>query len=136
MSTFQLSQRSLDRLVGVHPDLAEIVQLAIQRTTVDFTVVEGVRTLERQREYVARGASQTMASYHLPQADGLSHAVDLAPLIDGVIPWSNWQAFVGLARVVKACAAELGVPVEWGGDWKTLKDGPHFQIPRGWKGRA
>lgn len=136
MSTFQLSQRSLDRLVGVHPDLAEIVQLAIQRTTVDFTVVEGVRTLERQREYVARGASQTMASYHLPQADGLSHAVDLAPLIDGVIPWSNWQAFAGLARVVKACAAELGVPVEWGGDWKTLKDGPHFQIPRNWKGRA
>ncbi|WP_251882110.1 M15 family metallopeptidase [Achromobacter sp. Marseille-Q4954] len=136
MSTFQLSQRSLDRLVGVHPDLAEIVQLAIQRTTVDFTVVEGVRTLERQREYVARGASQTMDSYHLPQADGLSHAVDLAPLIDGVIPWSNWQAFAGLAQVVKACAAELGVPVEWGGDWKTLKDGPHFQIPRGWKGRA
>lgn len=136
MSTFQLSQRSLDRLVGVHPDLAEIVKLAIQRTTVDFTVVEGVRTLERQREYVARGASQTMASYHLPQADGLSHAVDLAPLIDGVIPWSNWQAFAGLAQVVKACAAELGVPVEWGGDWKTLKDGPHFQIPRGWKGRA
>lgn len=136
MSTFQLSQRSLDRLVGVHPDLAEIVQLAIQRTTVDFTVVEGVRTLERQREYVARGASQTMASYHLPQADGLSHAVDLAPLIDGVIPWSNWQAFAGLAQVVKACAAELGVPVEWGGDWKTLKDGPHFQIPRSWKGRA
>lgn len=136
MSTFQLSQRSLDRLVGVHPDLAEIVQLAIQRTTVDFTVVEGVRTLERQREYVARGASQTMDSYHLPQADGLSHAVDLAPLIDGVIPWSNWQAFAGLARVVKACAAELGVPVEWGGDWKTLKDGPHFQIPRNWQGRA
>lgn len=136
MSTFQLSQRSLDRLVGVHPDLAEIVQLAIQRTTVDFTVVEGVRTLERQREYVARGASQTMDSYHLPQADGLSHAVDLAPLIDGVIPWSNWQAFAGLAQVVKACAAELGVPVEWGGDWKTLKDGPHFQIPRSWKGRA
>ncbi len=136
MSTFQLSQRSLDRLVGVHLDLAEIVQLAIQRTTVDFTVVEGVRTLERQREYVARGASQTMDSYHLPQADGLSHAVDLAPLIDGVIPWSNWQAFAGLAQVVKACATELGVPVEWGGDWKTLKDGPHFQIPRGWKGRA
>jgi len=120
----------------VHPDLTAIVKLAIQRTTVDFTVVEGVRTLERQREYVARGASQTMASYHLPQADGLSHAVDLAPLIDGVIPWSNWQAFVGLAQVVKACAAELGVPVEWGGDWKTLKDGPHFQIPRGWEGRA
>nr|WP_225590525.1 MULTISPECIES: M15 family metallopeptidase [Achromobacter] len=133
---FQLSQRSLSRLVGVHPDLAAIVKLAIQRTPMDFTVVEGVRTLARQRENVAKGASQTLASYHLPQADGLSHAVDLAPLIAGAIPWNNWQAFADLAQVVKACAAELGVPVEWGGDWKTLKDGPHFQIPRNWKGRA
>lgn len=136
MNTFQLSSRSLSRLVGVHPDLVAIVQLAIQRTPVDFTVVEGVRTIAQQRENVAKGASQTMASYHLPQVDGLSHAVDLAPLIDGAIPWSNWQAFTDLASVVKACAAELGIPVEWGGDWQTLKDGPHFQIPRDWKGSA
>lgn len=136
MNTFQLSPRSVSRLVGVHPDLVAIVQLAIQRTLVDFTVVEGVRTIAQQRENVAKGASQTIASYHLPQADGLSHAVDLAPLIGGAIPWSNWQAFADLAQVVKACAAELGVPVEWGGDWKTLKDGPHFQIPRDWKGPA
>lgn len=136
MNTFQLSPRSLSRLVGVHPDLVAIVQLAIQRTLVDFTVVEGSRTIAQQRENVAKGASQTLASYHLPQADGLSHAVDLAPLIGGAIPWSNWQAFADLAQMVKACAAELGVPVEWGGDWKTLKDGPHFQIPRDWKGRA
>ena len=136
MNTFQLSPRSLSRLVGVHPDLVAIVQLAIQRTLVDFTVVEGFRTIAQQRENVAKGASQTLASYHLPQADGLSHAVDLAPLIGGAIPWSNWQAFADLAQVVKASAAELGVPVEWGGDWKTLKDGPHFQIPRDWKGPA
>lgn len=136
MNTFQLSSRSLSRLVGVHPDLVAIVQLAIQRTPVDFTVVEGVRTIAQQRENVAKGASQTMASYHLPQVDGLSHAVDLAPLIDGAIPWSNWQGFADLAVVIKACAAELGIPMEWGGDWKTLKDGPHFQIPRDWKGSA
>ncbi|MBD9476512.1 M15 family metallopeptidase [Achromobacter sp. ACM01] len=135
MSAFQLSQRSLTRLAGVHPDLVAIVKLAIQRTAVDFTVVEGVRTLAQQREYVARGASQTMASYHLPQADGLGHAVDLAPLVGGAIPWDQWQHFADLAGVVKACAAELGVPVEWGGDWK-MRDGPHFQIPRDWKGRA
>ncbi len=136
MSAFQLSLRSVDRLVGVHPDLVAIVKLAIQRTPADFIVIEGVRTIARQRENLAKGASLTMASYHLPQTDGWSHAVDLAPLIDGAIPWSNWQAFVDLAVVVKACAAELGIPVEWGGDWKTLKDGPHFQIPRDWKGSA
>ncbi len=135
MSTFQLSQRSLQRLAGVHPDLVAVVKLAIQRTAVDFTVVEGVRTVAQQRENVAKGVSQTMASYHLPQADGFSHAVDLAPLIDKAIPWKNWQAFADLAAVVRECAAELGVPVEWGGDWK-MRDGPHFQIPRDWKGRA
>lgn len=135
MSKFQLSQRSLTRLAGVHPDLVAVVKLAIQRTAVDFTVVEGVRTVAQQREYIARGVSKTMNSYHLPQADGLGHAVDLAPLVGGAIPWNDWQAFADLAGVVKACAAELGVPVEWGGDWKTFKDGPHFQISRGRKGR-
>ncbi|WP_313622822.1 M15 family metallopeptidase [Achromobacter sp.] len=136
MNKFHLSDRSLSRLVGVHPDLVAIVKSAIQRTPVDFTVVEGVRTVAQQRDYVARGASQTMASYHLPQADGLGHAVDLAPLIDGEIPWNDWQAFADLAAVMKTCAAELGVPLEWGGDWKTLGDGPHFQIPRDWRGGA
>jgi peptidoglycan L-alanyl-D-glutamate endopeptidase CwlK len=136
LAQFRLSQRSMTRLIGVHPDLVSVVQMAIQRTAVDFTVVEGIRTLAQQREYVTKGASQTMASYHLPQADGLGHAVDLAPLVGGVIPWNNWHAFADLADLVKGCAAELGVPVEWGGDWKTFKDGPHFQIPRDWKGRT
>jgi len=136
MSKFNLSQRSLSRLAGVHPGLVAVVKLAIERTPVDFTVVEGARTVAQQREYVAKGASQTMNSYHLPQADGRGHAVDLAPLIDGAIPWDDWSKFKDLADVVKACAAELGVPVEWGGDWKTFKDGPQFQIPREWKSRA
>lgn len=136
MSCFLLSQRSLTRLIGVHPDLVAVVKLAIQRTPVDFTVVEGMRTQAQQRTNVAKGVSLTMDSYHLPQADGLGHAVDLAPLVNKAIPWSDWQAFADLAGVVKACAAELGVPVRWGGDWKTLRDGPHFQIPRDWKGLA
>ncbi|MBD9433265.1 M15 family metallopeptidase [Achromobacter sp. ACM03] len=136
MPEFILSARSLQRLEGVHPQLVEIVKLAIRRTPVDFTVVEGLRTAERQRELVAKGVSQTQNSLHLIQPDGYGHAVDLAPLVGGVIPWDRWEEFRRLADVVKACAAELGVPVEWGGDWKTLKDGPHFQIPRDWKGRA
>ncbi|WP_447988344.1 M15 family metallopeptidase [Achromobacter spanius] len=135
MSKFFLSRRSLMRLAGVHPDLIDVVKLAIQRTPVDFLVVEGVRTVEQQRINVANGASQTMDSYHLPQADGLGHAVDLAPLVDGAIPWNDWAKFNELADVVKTCAAELGVPVEWGGDWSKFKDGPHFQVPRDWRAR-
>lgn len=136
MAQFRLSQRSLTRLAGVHPGLVEVVKLAILRTSVDFTVVEGVRTVAQQRKYVARGSSKTLDSFHLPQADGLAHAVDLAPLVAGAIPWNEWARFKELADVVKACAAELGVPVEWGGDWRTFKDGPHFQIPRDWEGGA
>lgn len=136
MSGFNLSVRSLQRLDGVHPRLVEIVKLAIQRTAVDFTVVEGLRTSERQRELVAQGASQTQNSLHLQQQDGYGHAVDLAPLVGGAIPWNDWEQFRQLADVVKGCAAELGTPVEWGGDWKSLKDGPHFQLPRGWKAAA
>lgn len=136
MSAFSLSARSLQRLDGVHPRLVEIVKLAIQRTAVDFTVVEGLRTPERQRELVAQGASQTQNSLHLRQQDGYGHAVDLAPLVGGAIPWSDWEQFRRVADVVKACATELGTPVEWGGDWKSLKDGPHFQLPRGWKAAA
>jgi len=135
MSGFALSARSLQRLEGVHPQLVDVVKLAMQRTAVDFTVVEGLRTPERQRELVDAGKSQTLNGLHLRQADGYGHAVDLAPLVGGAIPWNEWARFKGLADVVKACAAELGVPVEWGGDWKTLKDGPHFQIPRDWKGQ-
>ena len=135
MSKFKLSQRSLSRLAGVHPDQVEVVKLSIERTPVDFTEVEGVRTMSQQHEYVAKGASQAMTSYHLPQADRLGHAVDLAPLIGGAISWNDWSKFKDLADVVKACAADLGVPVEWGGDWKSFKDGPHFQIPRDWKVR-
>lgn len=136
MPEFILSARSLQRLEGVHPRLVEIVKLAIQRTPVDFTVVEGLRTAERQRELVAKGASQTQNSLHLKQPDGHGHAVDLAPLVGGAIPWDRWEEFRRLADVVKSCAAELGVPVEWGGEWKSFKDGPHFQIPRDWKGQA
>jgi peptidoglycan L-alanyl-D-glutamate endopeptidase CwlK len=56
--------------------------------------------------------------------------------VRGAIPWNDWQTFADLAGVVKACDAELAVPVEWGGDWKSFKDGPHFQIPRDWRGRT
>lgn len=133
MIGFELSDRDRMRLEGVHPKLAAIVEAAAKRYDGKFMVVEGLRTPERQRELVAKGASQTQNSLHIKQADGWGRAVDLAPLVGGAIPWSDWAAFRGLADTMKACAAELGVPLEWGGDWKTLKDGPHFQLPRGWK---
>lgn len=123
--TFVLGARSLQRLEGVHEDLVAVVRRAIELTEIDFTVTEGLRTKKRQAELVAAGASQTLNSRHLT-----GHAVDLAALLGGKVRW-DWPLYTKLSKAMKAAAAEKGVPIEWGGDWKTFKDGPHFQLP--WK---
>jgi peptidoglycan L-alanyl-D-glutamate endopeptidase CwlK len=122
--TFKLGSTSLARLKGVHPDLVKVVQRAIEITPIDFTVLEGLRTRDRQKKLVARGASKTMNSYHLT-----GHAVDIAPLVEGKVTW-DWKYYHQLAPAVKQAAKELGINITWGGDWKTFKDGPHWQIPR------
>lgn len=120
--SFALSRTSLNRLQGVHPRLRRLVEEAILRTPVDFGVIEGVRTLERQKQLVAAGASQTMRSRHLT-----GHAVDLACYVGPRLSW-EWPLYEKLARCMKATAAEMDIDIEWGGDWETLKDGPHFQL--------
>ena len=121
--TFNLSAKSLGRLAGVHPRLQAVVKLAIQMTPIDFAVLEGVRTVERQRELFKAGASKTMRSRHLS-----GHAVDLGAIVDGQVRW-DWPLYHQVAAAVKAAAQQLGVPIEWGGDWESFKDGPHFQLP-------
>ena len=120
---FSLGLRSKARLVGVHPDLVAVVERAIKLTSVDFTVVEGLRSVDRQRELVKVGASKTMHSRHIH-----GYAVDLAPYIGGKVRW-DWPPFHDIAAAMKAASKELDIPIEWGGDWKTFKDGPHFQLP-------
>ena len=122
---YKLGPRSQSRLKGVHPDLVKVVERAIQLSTVDFTVLEGLRTIERQKALVDAGSSQTMNSRHL---DG--HAVDLGAWVDGQVDWS-WPLYSRIADAMKRAAKEVGVPIEWGGDWTKFKDGPHFQLP--WK---
>jgi peptidoglycan L-alanyl-D-glutamate endopeptidase CwlK len=124
----QLSESSLNKLQGVHPDLVKVVVRAIQISPVDFTVTCGVRTAAEQKKLVAKGASTTMNSRHIPGKDGLSKAVDLAALQGGAITW-DWAYYHKIAAAMKQAAKELGVSIEWGGDWKTFKDGPHFQLP-------
>ena len=120
-----LSPTSLKRLVGVHPDLVKVVKRAAEITDTPFIVTEGLRTLARQRQLVASGASKTMNSRHLN-----GHAVDLACIVDGKLSWA-WPLYHRLAKIVKQAAAEVNVPVEWGGDWPRFRDGPHWQLP--WK---
>ena len=123
--SFVLGKRSLARLEGVHPDLVAVVKRAIEITPQDFAVLEGLRTKERQAQLVQAGASKTLASRHLT-----GHAVDLGVLVEGVVKW-DWPLYDQLAKTMKAAAAELHLSIEWGGDWMTFRDGPHFQLP--WK---
>lgn len=122
--TYKLSRRSLERLQKVHPDLVKVVLLAIELTEVDFGVTEGVRTIEKQREYFAKGASKTMNSRHLT-----GHAVDLVAYIGSEVRW-DWPLYYKIADAMKRAANSLNVPIVWGGDWKSFKDGPHFELDR------
>lgn len=122
---FSLSKTSRQRLQGVHPDLVAVIERAIQISDIDFTVLEGVRSVERQRELFNSGASKTMNSRHLT-----GHAVDIAPYVNGKVSW-HWPHYYKLEKFVKQAADDLGVIIEWGGDWKSFKDGPHWQLPWG-----
>lgn len=114
--TFKLSNRSLGRLEGVHPYLATLVKRAIELTTVDFGVIEGVRTLEKQKEYFDSGRSQTMDSKHLPQADGYSHAVDLMAFVGGSACWEV-SVYDEICDAMKQAAQEHGISLRWGAAW-------------------
>lgn len=121
---FRLGAASRGRLDGVHADLRRVVERAIAMSEVDFRVLEGVRSLKRQKALVAAGASWTLNSRHLT-----GHAVDLGALVGGRIAW-DWPLYAKIAAAMKQAARELGVPIVWGGDWLRFRDGPHFELTR------
>lgn len=120
--TYKLGIRSLQNLSGVHPDLVAVVKRAIQITTQDFTVIEGVRNIERQRQLVDKGASKTMNSRHIT-----GHAVDMVPW---PVDWNDLERFKVVSEAMKEAAEELNIPIVWGGDWKSFYDAPHYELNR------
>jgi len=121
--TFHLSQRSSLNLTGVHPDLVKVVMRALEISPLDFTVIEGLRTIKRQQELFASGASKTMKSRHIH-----GFAVDVAPLVAGSIRW-DWPLYDRLIVAFKQAAKDVSVKAEFGYDWKSFKDAPHIQLP-------
>lgn len=119
MSKFRLGTRSLQNLSGVNPDLVAVVKRAIQITEVDFTVIEGLRSRERQKQLVAKGASKTMNSRHLT-----GHAVDIAPY---PISWEK-EDFIPVVEAMKQAAKDLGIEVVHGHDWGW--DSPHHELDK------
>lgn len=150
MAKFKLSQRSLSNLEGVNVKLVMVVHRAIALTEIDFGVTEGLRTVERQQELVARGASKTMKSKHLT-----GNAVDLVAYLDGRVSW-ELSLYDEIADAMRFAARNVGVDLRWGGAWnvpnvcnwcgtmeaamngyidhcrahgrRPFLDGPHFQI--------
>lgn len=155
---YSMGKRSRERLAGVHPHLVQVTTRAISITIQDFSVLQGLRSLAQQKEYVRTGASQTMNSRHLIGQDNFGHAVDLGAWLSGEVRW-EWPLYLPIADAMRKAAIELGIPVRWGGGWfllndytsargikaateayvtarrkagrKAFLDGPHFELPAG-----
>jgi len=113
MGDFKLSRRSLDRLEGIDDGLQAVVKHAITLTKTDFGVVQGMRTIEQQKELVAKGASQTMKSKHLE-----GKAFDIMAFVNGRASW-ELNLYDDLADAIKEAAEVVGVPICWGAAWGT-----------------
>ena len=114
----------VEKLTGVHNVLTGIIHEAAIRCDVPFTVIEGLRSRDRQAQLVKAGASKTSNSRHLT-----GHAVDICALVGGQVRW-DWPLYPRIAGAFKAAAAATGAPLIWGGDWPRLRDGPHFELDR------
>ena len=116
-----INERSRKALTGVHPDLVRVVEAASERCPVPMVVTEGLRNLDRQKQLVAAGKSWTLNGRHLT-----GHAVDI---VDGDNFGYECADLDKIACAMKAAAADLKIPLVWGGDWKS-KDTPHFELCR------
>lgn len=139
--TYKLSKRSLANLEGVHPKLVLVVKRALELSQVDFTVIEGVRTPERQKELYAQGRTapgsivtwMLTSNHFVNKATGFGHAVDIVPY---PVDWKNTAAFDAVAKAMFQAADELAVKIRWGADWnmdgkpreRGETDSPHFEI--------
>lgn len=135
------SKRSLDNLIGVHPNLIKIMKEAIKDSPVDFTITEGLRTVERQKHLYAQGRTTPgikvtqkdgvkSKSNHQAKADGFGHAVDLYPYYNGEVQVTDKEVIPKLKLIavhIKAVAKCLGLKITWGGDWNFV-DPPHFEL--------
>lgn len=149
---YRFSQRSLTSLAGVHPNLAKVAHRAIQITSQDFIITEGLRTKERMWEVYGKGRTvaecaakgvpakyaspkeakvtwlaNPLRSNHAAKADGYGHAIDVAPY---PVDWNDAKKFHAIAKAMKKAAAELGVKISWGGDWAKNRDLPHFELSK------
>jgi peptidoglycan L-alanyl-D-glutamate endopeptidase CwlK len=119
---YKFSAKSLAMLSTAHPDLQRLMHEVLKHT--DICVIEGHREETRQNALVAAGFSKTKWPNSRHNTNP-STAVDITP---NPVNWKDKQAFVDLACKVKEVAVDLGIEIEWGGDFKGFFDGPHYQL--------
>lgn len=123
-SGFKFGAGSEKEMKGVHPLLLQVAKLALDLSTQDFIFYDGLRTLKEQVALKAKGMTKTLQSKHLPQSDGLGHAMDLVPYIGGGPKW-DWEGCYRVAMAVDEAATKLNCAhqIRWGGAWdRTLAD--------------
>ena len=145
---YNFGQRSIDNLKGVHPTLVLLMNASIKDSPCDFTIVQGVRTTEQQKEFYSWGRTKknpntgkmdrvTNAdgvknkSNHQVKSDGFGHAVDLYPFFDGKVQISHPETIKKLKLIsehIKKVAKSMNIKIVWGGDFKKMYDPPHFEL--------
>lgn len=135
------SARSLSNLKGIHPDLVKVMTEAVKDSPVDFTITDGIRTVSEQAALYAQGRTKpgkvvthvdgiNKKSNHQIKADGYGYAVDLYPFKNGSVQVNDADGLKVIAGHIKGVAKKLNINVEWGGDWISFKDFPHFELKK------
>lgn len=120
------------KLKLAHPDLAKVVRRCAEIYPGTFRVLETARSMVQQQKNLKKGVSQTSRSRHVVANNRSKNAcaADLGVILDGVVSW-KWPLYFDLNNWMAKASVDAGVPIEWGGAWKTIKDGDHWQLP--WK---
>lgn len=135
---YSFSQRSKNNLLFIHPDLVKVMNEAIKNSPIDFIITDGIRSTEEQRKLYNQGRTTpgkivtnadgvNNKSNHQVKSDGYGHAVDLYPFYNGSAQLNDVKSLKVIADHIKSVAKQLGVAIQWGGDWK-FKDYPHFEL--------
>ena len=127
MFSFSVKSWNLLNQEKVHPDIRRLMVEAIKDSPIDFTIIETVRTKQKQLENIKKKVSKTLNSRHIPECNksGLCEAVDAIPY---PVNWKDLSRFKKLAEHIKKKAQELNIPITWGGDFKSFFDGPHYEL--------
>lgn len=127
----KFGKRSLDNLTKrLDPRLVHIaMELQKEEVICDAGVFETERTLEKQKENVKKGVSQTLNSKHIPDSNGIVRAMDIVAYVNGSYVWDR-KYQDDLVRAIRDVIKRLGYEdvIRLGADFKSFYDGYHIEI--------